>query len=159
MPPITWLAREAFQLGQGHVARLNSLDRHFDPPAAGQADIDKGAALAIDQAAQLSVRDGLARVQRHVVFDAASRQETPGLRFGHRHLRANRPRAAIGSHDSRQREGLAPVSSGEHVRADIVFQPGHEPAGAGDWPLPIRLVRHVQAIAGRRSRYLSSVSG
>ena len=127
----TALAREAFQLGHGPIARLDSLDRHFDPPAAGQADIDEGAALAIDQAARSPVRNGLARVQRHVVFDAAARQETPGLGSGHHHLRADGSRAAIGSHDGRQREGLAPVGSGEHVRADIVFQPGHEPAGAG----------------------------
>jgi len=47
----------------------------------------------------------------------------------------------------------------EKVDGDVVLQPGHEPAGAGDRPILIRLVHHAQAIAGRRSRYLSSVSG
>ena len=150
---------QTLQIRDGPVARPDPLDHDFDPATAGQADIDERAALAVDEVAHRSIGNGLPGVERHVILDAAARQETPALAIGHHHLRAHGPRPAIRRDDRRQREGLTPLGSGEHMRADVVLQPGHEPAGAGDRPILVRLVHHAQAIAGRRSRYLSSVSG
>ena len=147
------------QIGERRIGRRHPLDDHFDTAATGQADVNQRTSGSIDDSAGLPVIDYLARIQRHVVFDAATRQKAPAFSRGDDHLCTNWPRAAIGLHDGGQGKGIAPICHLEHTRPDIVFEPAHQPGRVFSHACDLHPVCCDHASAGNRSRYLSTVIG